>query len=319
MAVLVASAVGLLTLLALDVPLTLVAIPLMLMRSADSLLDVTLAHFQARSRFRTYFTAHLVNSILTVVLILASFILSDSWTLILWASAIASITTSLIVWQKMNITPQPGIQIGTVCRRMVPLGVSTGLGSVLVYIPVYMLSAFGSSDATGLYGVLAQVVTIANLALVGSHHGLLPRLAAARRQGIEALKESRRHVWIFSLSAALVLAALVAFATPPLLPVVFGNEFAVSFPQVLPLALSILSLAMTYLGESTLVVLGEYGVQFAGAAVALCVSVVLALTLEGDTVLLATTVAAIGYASRAIVTQMVSQHHWKRTLGRHVP
>lgn len=312
-----AASISIMALMAVGVPLYQLILPLVVVRAADSISDIPLAFLQSRRRFGVYASIYAVNSLATVALSsILAFIYRDAmW--ILWGSATGSIGALLFALLSLDWASTSSINAALVFRRMLSLGLSTGLGSFLVYMPVYFLSARGSQETVGVYGVLAQYITFANVILVGAHHGFLPWLTKAREQGGSAVKkqqsQARKLMLTISITVALSVAALAPFATP----LIYGEEFATPYLAVLPLGISIIAISLTYLGEAILIVLTQYGKQFYGALAGVTTVTILASLIPTATLASATTLAAMGYCARAITTQSIAHRQWRHR-GAHL-
>ncbi|MBA4607585.1 lipopolysaccharide biosynthesis protein [Aeromicrobium sp. Marseille-Q0843] len=288
-------------------PPAAVLVPLLGMRAADSLLDICYGCLQADGRIGAVAGWMWTNTLLTVVAVAVPIAYNLAAEASIWGSFGASLVVlvPVAVWCLRTIDPTPWRPNRRDTRRVLGaganLGVSQGVSSAMTYLPTVYLAASASTAVVGVFAVTQYVVTFGNLFLSSIQQTQLRSLRSGLASGgRERLKSLSLAVGARQVGVGLGIAVLALVAFPPLLPLVFGDEFTVSRWEFLPIALAVVALSGDYATSAPQLVLNRYrtrvGVAVAGLAAAL---VVAGLTYEDATLTTAGYVVLAGIAARA--------------------
>lgn len=247
--------------LLVDVPLFWVMLPLALIKYFDSVGDISLAYMQANRKFGLSALGGILNGGATVSLAWIAVTLSGT-ELLLWASAIGSCASALVC--RLIKLADTGVGELPPISRLVSLGVSSGVNSLVVYLPIFYLTRFSDTSTVGVYAALAQALTVTSIVLSGVQQGCLPWLRKRRTAGVGQVQ--LRTVALLLVSVGVALGVLTFVALPPLMPFVYGSEFSVARRDVAPFALACVAMASFTFTSSVLMMSGEYGVQLRIAA-----------------------------------------------------
>lgn len=282
--------------------------PLLGMRAADSLLDICYGCLQADGRIGAVARWMWINALLTVGAVAVPIAYDLPAEAAIWGSFAASLVVLVPVatWCLRTIDPAPWRPNRRDTRRVLGagtnLGVSQGLSSAMTYLPTIYLATSASAAVVGVFAVTQYVVTFGNLFLSSIQQTQLRSLRAGLASGgRERLTSLSVAVGVREVGVGLGIALLALLAFPPLLPLVFGDEFTVTRWEFLPLALAVVALSGDYATSAPQLVLNRYRARVGVAVVGLAAALVVAgLTYEDATLTSAGYVVLAGVAARAV-------------------
>lgn len=295
-----------------------VLVPLLGMRAADSVLDICYGCLQADGRFGAVAGWMWVNNLLTVVAVAVPIALGLSAPVSIWGSFAASavVLMPVMVWCLRSVDPTPWRPSVADTRRILSaggrLGASLGLSSAMTYLPTVYLAASASAAVVGVFAVTQYVVTFANLFLSSIQQAQLRGLRAALASGgTERLRALSLRIGGRELLVGLGVAVLAVAAFPPLLSVVFGDEFVITRLEFLPIALTVVALSADYATSAPQLVLNRYSSRVGVAVVGLAAALVVAgATLQDATITTAGYVVLAGVAARALTGFVLLRRVW---------
>jgi O-antigen/teichoic acid export membrane protein len=256
-------------------------------KALDAVGDVYHGLFQRYGRMRDVGLSMVLNSAVTVVAAATLLALTGSvvWAVLGSAAGSASGAVAYCVRAARPLRaagPGPD-RAGGLWRLAVvafPLGAASGLASVTVNLPRYVVEHRVGTAALGVFAALAYVVLASSTFLAAVAQTLLPvmtRLVAARdRAALVAL--SRRLV----LASVAVggLAVVIAWALgEPLLRVVYGAEYARHADVFVVLTAASAAGAVPYFVGTALSAVRRFGHQLVSSVITLAVTAVLAYVL----------------------------------------
>lgn len=291
-----------------DVSATLLA-PLIAMKLSDSVLDICLARLLSLSRHRRAAGVMWINTLVTVVIVVAVMAsdIRPEWAVV--GSAFASATVLVVVASSLLRLPSeqwiPGRdELARVLRSGLALGVGQTLMSVLAYLPVFFL-AHGTDRATvGIFAVCQYSVTFASLFYNSAAQSWVADLRRAfLKAGRGGFLLLGRSVALFMLGAGAVGGLATLLVLPALVPLAFGADFQVDLAVAVPFGLAVLLLGLENTLSVMLVVLNRYVSRAATAVTAVCVTAALGLaTVPYASVGLAGYLVLCGVATRCVVS-----------------
>lgn len=289
-------------------PPSAVLIPLLGMRAADSLLDICYGCLQSVGRVGAVARWMWINNLLTVVAVAIPLALGLPAEASIWGSFAASLVVAVpvMIWCLRSIDPARWRPNRRDTRRILTagshLGVSQGISSAMTYLPTIYLAAASSASVVGVFAVTQYVVTFANLFLSSIQQTQLRSLRAGFASGgLGRLKGLSLRIGMreMLLSFAMAVVALAAF--PPLLPLIFGEEFVVSRLEFLPIALTVVALSADYATSAPQLVLNRYSSRAGVAVVGLVATLaVAAATIQDASLTSAGYVVLAGVSARAL-------------------
>lgn len=289
-------------------PPAAVLVPLLGLRAADSLLDICHGCLQAAGRIGAVARWMWTNTLLTVVAVAVPLAFELPAEAAIWGSFVASVVVLVPVatWCLRTIDPAPWRANRADARRILgagtSLGVSQGLASAMTYLPTIYLAASASAAVVGVLAVTQYVVMFANLFLSSIQQTQLRALRAGLESGgVARLRALSLGVGLRQVGVGLGVALLALLAFPPVLPLVFGEEFTLTRWEFLPIALAVVALSVDYATTAPQLVLNRYRSRVGVAVVGLAAALVLAALTYGDATLLsAGYVVLAGVAARAV-------------------
>lgn len=289
-------------------PPSAVLVPLLGMRAADSLLDICYGCLQADGRIGSVARWMWINNLLTVVAVAVPIAAGLAAEVSIWGSFAASAVILVPVALRClrTIDPTPWRPNRPDARRILGagthLGVSQGLSSAMTYLPTVYLAASASPSVVGVFAVTQYVVTFGNLFLSSIQQTQLRGLRHALAEGGRTrLRSLSVRIGVREVGVGLGLAVVAFAAFPPVLPLVFGDEFQIGYLEFLPIALTVVALSADYAASAPQLVLNRYlsrvGVALAGLVAAL---VVAGATFEDASLMSAGYVVLAGVLTRAV-------------------
>jgi O-antigen/teichoic acid export membrane protein len=284
-------------------PTLAVLIPLLVMKFADSVLDICFARLQVLHKVSAVAGWLWINSALTLVLIAVAVAAGGSAEATLIASAGASwlvlLTLLPRLWPLRERGHSADWQLRRVLRSGIALGLAQTMGSLFVYLPTIFLAATESRETVGVFAACQYAVTLANL-LFNSvmQTWLSPLRAAMDAHGLRGLRQSASRIGAALVLAGLVLGTLAATMLPIILPWAFGGSFQVSYWAALPIGLTIVLLGAEYATTAPLLVANRYGSRIVNSGVGLGAALIAASVLPTSGVAAAGCVLLSGVATR---------------------
>lgn len=298
----------------LGIPLIEIALPLTALKTADAILDVPVAFLLRLGENFKAATFGIANSVLTVSFAGVATLIGDSPGELLWSSFAGSAVSLLLATGTFVLLSQKkgGEGLPSLLERA-SLGCAAGMSSLIVYTPVLYMSHFASETSVGVYAAAAQGVTIANLILSSLQQGALPWLAPKYSSPASARDSARSSQWTAAaklmIGAGAIMGLLLALCLPMFVRLIYGEQFAISTFDAIPIGLSVLFLSLGYVSGAGLLLAGKYFHQFFTSAAVLAGlalgSWVLAPTAS---ILVGTLLACLGYALRAALGWAAWQH-----------
>ena len=150
---------------------------------------------------------------------------------------------------------------GRVLRAGSVLGAATGADALLLYLPTFYLAAAADTRAIGVFAVCQYVVTLANLCFSAGAQTYQQRCNTMLSGGFAALRPQAYRLGRTSVLLGLVIAAVSFVLLPALAPVVFGDEFKVTYVQALPVCVAVVVLSVEWATSVVQMVLNNYGAR----------------------------------------------------------
>ncbi|HXW04260.1 MAG TPA: oligosaccharide flippase family protein [Vicinamibacterales bacterium] len=253
-------------------------------KACEAISDICHGLFQRNLDMRRAAVGLIVNGLLSVALVASSLALWRSLTLAAGAYAAGSFL-ALMCWDlpraRVPASRSPVRQTlsaaGTLLRRALPLGLSATLGSLQVYVPRYVVSAYLGTSALAVFTALAYIPTLGNLAANAVAQAALPVLS--RDLESSSRRHARRVLQLAALGAALGALSVmgVMVAGGPLLAVLYRPEYAARADVLFWLTTAAaISYGFVYLGTAA-TARGRFTAQFliaCGGLLVVAVSIV---------------------------------------------
>ncbi|GAB3259777.1 lipopolysaccharide biosynthesis protein [Arthrobacter pigmenti] len=281
-----------------------------LVKSLDSILDIAFASLQVRGRIYSIALAMLLNSFVTIVAAAAFYFLFSSLEAALLGSLLASLVTAAIcvvpVLRFESKDPRAtGLtrSVRPILRDGVPLGLSTGMTTLLSYIPLYFIAFVGNEEAAGIFAVMIYFITFANLFYNSVQKAVLHTIVHAyMNRGLDGMLKRLRRVSAPLILFGITAALFVGFFGSKLLALIYGPSFTVDASVLWPIAISILVLPFIYTTGMLLLTYNVYWMQTIINGFSVVVVVGLGFTLlNGFSLGTAAILTLSGIACRAVV------------------
>ncbi|MFC4553698.1 oligosaccharide flippase family protein [Georgenia faecalis] len=289
-------------------PAPALALPVVVLKVADGVLDMVLGRLQDEQAMVRMGGALLTSAALSTAGAAAVVLLHGDVLWALWATVPGPLLTLVVAGLRRSDTrPVPGPwrgEVARIVRTAAPVGVTDVLTSLLTYLPVLVLGLVGSSASVGVFSAALVVVTLVLLVLSAVQTVVLPGVV---RAGVDG---GRRGVLVAAArlaagltAAALMVAAAVVAVGPRALTILYGEAFALPRRDLWPLAVTIAEAPLLMVSGLVLMALGLYRQQMWGAVLAVVAMVVAALVLgaDGFGVREAGVVLVVGTAVRVVV------------------
>lgn len=237
--------------------------------------------------------------------------------LLLWATGLLSPESAIIVWViavtgvSLVLTrlawpgkAERGVPAGptVLLRRMWRYGISAWpagiLGTAAQRFDVFLLAYFQGPAAVGVYSIAVTMAELCSYIPNALGGVLIPKVAAAREEGMAITLRLGRVTWIVTALTGLAVFAVGA----PLIPIVFGSEFRASIVPLACLLPGIVMLSMATTPGSYLAGMGHPGDLTVAAGVNVVVNVTANVILDplfGATG--AALASSLSYAASAIL------------------
>lgn len=282
--------------------------PLLVMRTADSVLDICWGGLLAVGRVGAVAAWMWANTILTLIAVAVPVAagLDPRWGIV--GSAVVSTGVMVVVLASL-LPGERGrwflarSELRRVLRAAGTLGVAQGMDSLLLYLPALFLAAAANREQVGVFAVVMYVITFANLFFSSVMQTSLRTMRQLLAEGVAPLRAYGRRVGGRLITVG-VAGGLAAWAIlPPISPVVFGPGFQVSHLEVLPVAVAAVALGVEYATTPVQLALNRYTTRvWATSAGVASAMVVAALTWQHASVAVAGLVLFAGMSARACVS-----------------
>lgn len=287
-------------------PPTAILVPLLAMRAADSILDICYGALQAGGRVGAAAMWMWVNTCTSLVAIIAPLVLGLHPVVSIAGSAACSVLTLAALAPTLVKGPEtwiaPKADAKRVLRAGSVLGAATGADALLLYLPTFYLALVADAEAIGIFAVCQYVITLANLCFSAAAQTYLSTMRDTMASGgLRALRPQSLRLARAALALGLGIAVASVMLLPVLAPVVFGNEFDVTWAQALPVSVAVVVLAVEWSTTVVQLVLNNYGARLLGQLVGLaCAGVAIAAVSEHPSVTAAGCVLLAGLTGRAV-------------------
>jgi O-antigen/teichoic acid export membrane protein len=238
--------------------------PILIMRAADSMLDICFGNLQAQHRVGTAAAWMWANTALTLVAVGLSMAIGTNAVLAIDGSALASVAVLLILGPRMLAgVGGAWLMVRTDAKRVlragITLGAAQGCESLLIYLPTLYLTWGSTKVAVGVFAVCQYVVTLGNMAYSSVMQTSLSYMRKTYAEGgvVKLISEGRRSgVALVLLGVATAAAAIGVY--PYIAPVIFGGQFDIDVWQMLPLGIAAVALSTEYATTALQLVLNHY-------------------------------------------------------------
>lgn len=275
-----------LTLLVLASGLNVISVAVLLLvgliKTVDSVLDLSYGVLQKEGMLARIALTSLLNSGLTVLIGVVAYRSTRSIELSLVGSLIGSVcTAAIVVIPVARARREPKLRRGEVwpgIRGVLHAGIPSGLAfasvSLLTYLPVYFLSAVAGKEQIGVFAVLAYFPIFANLFYSSVQQSTLHTFVASHGTGGNtelrgyALRIGRPLILCGLVSGILTMSYGNQFVTA-----VYGDQFSLEPEEIWPVAVSLVLLPLIYVSGAVLLTKNLYRMQFAIGSISLALSV----------------------------------------------
>lgn len=252
---------------------------MMALKVADSLMDIDLARIQFSNRLFTISILTLLSSVAALAASYSTMILSDNLTITIFASAgataIVAVVSAIVARNVPYLETSKSSGFRTILTASVPVTTAQLLASLLLYLPVLLLTWRYDLTAVGIFSGIAYILTAADL--VGSSISkifITPFRQTFLSEGRDALvRQSSRILFLLFLIGLFISMIIVLFGTG-IFVWIYGPSFA---PDAFSLALfsaASIFIVLSFMQSVTLNVLNRYyGV--ANAYLAACIVAVI--------------------------------------------
>lgn len=150
-------------------------------------------------------------------------------------------------------------EVRAVIGAGLPLSIAQALSSLIVYLPVLLLTTFSSATEVGIYSAASYLVVLANLIGASVQVVLIPSL----RVRMERL--GRRDVWsrtskyaVHSLLSGLIMVCIVTLIGDYVLSFVYGTSFTIGRASLVVIATGATASFLGFLFGTAQLVLNDY-------------------------------------------------------------
>ncbi|RJN31599.1 lipopolysaccharide biosynthesis protein [Nesterenkonia natronophila] len=238
----------------------------LLMKCADTYLDLGYAQMQRRGMLRQIGTLNLVNSSGTIALAILALWLVESVAAAILGSALVSWALVVVVQRAMVLRPAGDRSARTGYRRVLAAGVPTmisdSLAVVANYLPILLLARIADEAEVGVYTTAAFLLIFTHLSgsILSGIWITSFRLTFEIEGSHVMLRQSHRMATALIVIGLLAVPVVIA-AGSPALQWVFGPEFGMTYAELTLLAVAALPIMPTYVYTVSLNVLNRFAVQ----------------------------------------------------------
>lgn len=238
----------------------------LLMKCADTYLDLCYAQMQRRGLLRQIGTLNLVNSFGTIALAILALQLVESVAAAILGSAVVSWALVVVVQHAMVLRSAADSSARSGYRRVLAAGVPTmiseSLAVVANYLPILLLARIADEAAVGVFTTAAFLLIFTHLSgsILGAIWITSFRLTLEVQGSGIMIRRSHRMAAVL-LVLGLLGVPLVIGAGSPALQWVFGPEFGLTYAELTLLAVAALPIMPTYVYTVSLNVLNRFSAQ----------------------------------------------------------
>lgn len=290
-----------------------------LLRFTDAVLDLCYGSLQKGGFNLAIARSSLINSSVSILLSAVLYISTRDLVIALAGSLAGSLATTAFVFARVTGSAHDSVrhetgtlwkEVGLIARAGIPSGLAFASVSLLTYTPIYLLGIARDDEQIGLFAVLAYFPVLANLVFGSIQQATLHDYVRARYEGGDP---QLRRLALRRAAVLLILGFASSLATialgVPVLRLIYGPEFTVTFAEILPIGISLLFLPVIFAAAPVLLSKNLYGLQLGVGIASLAVCVALGLsTLSDFTLVTAGWVVVAGSASRAILGSIAATY-----------
>ena len=313
------AALGMFVLLSPRVGLWL-GMSVLMMKVADSFLDIEIARVQYSNRMRTVGVITIFGAALSVLLSTIAILATHSLT----AAVIGATTATFIAYfvakyvgaRTSYAADFPKSGKTEILKASAPITAAQLFGSLLLYLPTLYLGAAADLGAVGLYVGAAYLLTVADL--IGASVAKLLITPLRRRRAAEGDRAVTAAVNAWARRALMLgipVLALIVPVGPAAFRLVYGDSFNLPVSIMAALGGAALAIVVSHLQSVALNVLNRYYAVLTSFAAACVLSVLLALALSligSDALLTGALMAAAGALVRCIWLSVGVANHARR-------
>ena len=284
-----------------------------LLRAADSMGELYSAPLQRHSSLGTILVAFGSNALLTIGVGIAVLATTQNLLVVIASLVVVSTATTLFLMKRptdqllARTESAEGIRSGdtvnghaSVVKAGLPTGISWGLLSLLSSIPQYFLAYYFSQIEVGYFAIMLYLVVVVEIFLNAVSQSWIPAAKEMLNQApsffLGVLKTAA--LWTLAFMPVSSIACVAAFL---MLPLVFGETYAVRWAELLPLFSALMSLPLVFFSAMALNVANSYVKALTTSVAAMLVAVGAAIVLiPQHGIPGALWVSFVGLASRAV-------------------
>jgi O-antigen/teichoic acid export membrane protein len=282
-----------------------------LIKTADSLLDLSYGSLQKRAQITRIAWTSLLNSALSVSIGMSVYWLTRSIELSLIGSLIGSVSTAALVFapvfrRERNDDARKVVtraDLKGILRAGVPSGLAFASVSLLTYLPIYFLGFSSGLNQVGIFAVVAYFLIFANLFYSSVQQTTLHSFVFHQKAGgNRSLLRYALRIGLSLLACGIVSGALTVAYGAEFITAVYGPDFYVSTRELLPIGVSMILLPAIHVSGAILLTKNQYGVQLVIGSVSLGLSAIVGvLSATNSSIETAGMLVLVGTSARAVL------------------
>lgn len=239
---------------------------ILLLKCADTYLDLCYAQMQRRGMLRQIGTLNLVNSFSTICLAILALWLVESVATAILGSATMSWVIVAVVQRTMVVWPTGDNSASAGYRRILAAGVPTMISEALAvvanYLPIILLGQIADEAEVGVFTTAAFLLTFAHLSgSILKDIWITSFRLTLEKYGSDVMFRQSHRMAILLVALGLAAAPVVIAAGSSVLQFIFGSEFGLTYVELTLLALAALPIMPSYVYTVSLNVLNRFSEQ----------------------------------------------------------
>lgn len=279
------------------------------LKVADSILDLDLARIQWSGNLFRVALLSLLGAPISMIFSTVAAYLTHSLVWSIWGATLGSLIVALVAGILAKRVPYEGPSEASgfkeILRASVPVTTAQLLASLLLYLPVLVLSFASDLRSVGIFTGTAYILTAADLVGSSISKILLSKFRTIKElSGKKLLRAASRKISYLLTGLGMIAGIILVFVGNSIFELIYGGEFGISTTVLVLYSLGAIFIVLSFVQSVALNVLNNYyGVALAyglACIVALVVGAILVL-MNLDGIVIGAAMAACGAFVRFFV------------------